>query len=188
MAGHLLLASEHALPGGTLVVVRDPLSRGDREHWEGAVVATSFRGFDDAVERLPGAGGVIEREGTDTPLGEVLARYAEGDLRALEEVGVAQPGGPFRERAWAAMRGIAAGTVITYAELAERAGSPRAFRAAGTACAVNAAAPFVPCHRVVASSGLGGYGYGLAVKRSLLAHEGLDLGSWPVSVTRHPAL
>mgnify|MGYP003347376265 CR=1 FL=1 len=66
----------------------------------------------------------------------------------------------------------AAGTVISYGELAIRAGRVRAVRAAGSACARNAVAPFVPCHRVVAAGGgLGGYGYGLAVKEALLAHE-----------------
>lgn len=62
---------------------------------------------------------------------------------------------------------------MTYAELAERAGLPRtAARAAGSACAQNLIAPFVPCHRVLPSTGgFGGYYYGVAVKEWLLTHE-----------------
>jgi methylated-DNA-[protein]-cysteine S-methyltransferase len=70
------------------------------------------------------------------------------------------------------MREIEPGTTITYAELAARAGSPLAARAAGSACAINLIAPIVPCHRVLRGGGaLGGYAYGLSRKEWLLAHE-----------------
>ena len=70
------------------------------------------------------------------------------------------------------MREIPAGTTWSYGELAAKAGSPRAVRAVGQACARNMVAPFVPCHRVVRSDGsLGGYFYGLDTKRWILAHE-----------------
>ena len=66
----------------------------------------------------------------------------------------------------------APGTTVSYAELAARAGGPRAVRAAGSACARNAICLFVPCHRIVRSDGgLGGYYYGLATKQRLLEHE-----------------
>ena len=68
---------------------------------------------------------------------------------------------------------VPAGSTATYAELAAAAGSPAAVRAAGSACARNLLAPFVPCHRVLRTGGaLGGYRYGLAVKDELLRHEG----------------
>jgi methylated-DNA-[protein]-cysteine S-methyltransferase len=103
---------------------------------------------------------------------EAVARYADGEPDALGSVPVAQPGGPFQQRAWAAMRAIPAGSTLTYAGLALAAGSPAAVRAAGSACARNLVAPFVPCHRVLRSGGaLGGYYYGVDVKRALLAHE-----------------
>ncbi len=108
-------------------------------------------------------------------IADVLARYADGDLDALDEVSVSQPGGPFQQQAWRAMRQIRAGSIDTYAGLARRAGRPRAARAAGTVCSSNLVAPFIPCHRVVASNGLGGYGYGLDIKVSLLEHEGVLL-------------
>ncbi len=70
------------------------------------------------------------------------------------------------------MRSIPPGQTWSYARLAAEAGRPTAVRAAGSACARNLVAPFVPCHRVVRSDGsLGGYAYGLDIKRALLAHE-----------------
>ena len=106
-----------------------------------------------------------------TPL---IRDYFDGDLSALKQIKVAQPGGDFSQAAWKVMRKIAAGKTMTYSELAERAGSPRAVRAAGSACAKNAIALVVPCHRIVASNGgLGGYAYGLKAKSWLLRHEGV---------------
>jgi methylated-DNA-[protein]-cysteine S-methyltransferase len=101
-----------------------------------------------------------------------LRAYFAGDVDALSAVAVSQPGGPFHARVWAAMREVSAGTTVSYAELAARAGEPRAVRAAGSACARNAICLFVPCHRIVRSDGsLGGYYYGLDTKRRLLEHE-----------------
>jgi len=71
------------------------------------------------------------------------------------------------------MRKVKAGAVITYSDLASRAGSPAAVRAAGTACAKNAIMLVVPCHRIVKSGGaLGNYAYGVNKKEWLLSHEG----------------
>ena len=67
----------------------------------------------------------------------------------------------------------AAGEVVTYGALAERAGNPRAYRAAATACARNPIPILVPCHRVLpGSGGIGGYGGGPERKRALLELEG----------------
>jgi methylated-DNA-[protein]-cysteine S-methyltransferase len=108
----------------------------------------------------------------DTSAADALRRYFAGDITALDEVEVSQPGGPFHTRVWATMRKVTPGTTVSYAELAARAGAPRAMRAAGSACARNAICLFVPCHRIVRSDGgLGGYYYGLATKRRLLDHE-----------------
>ncbi|MBN2176550.1 MAG: methylated-DNA--[protein]-cysteine S-methyltransferase [Demequinaceae bacterium] len=80
------------------------------------------------------------------------------------------------QRVWLAMRGIPAGEVVTYGELAVLAGNPRAARAAGHACARNVVGIFVPCHRVVSTTGLGGYGLGgNDLKRRLLQYEGVDV-------------
>jgi methylated-DNA-[protein]-cysteine S-methyltransferase len=65
------------------------------------------------------------------------------------------------------------GKTLTYRELAARAGNPRAFRAAGTACGANPLPPIVPCHRVLPSTGgVGNYGGGPEMKRALLELEG----------------
>lgn len=76
----------------------------------------------------------------------------------------------------AALRAVPWGEVVTYGELAALAGSRRAARAAGSFCARNRFSLVVPCHRVVAAGGIGGYGAsGVDLKRRLLALEGVVL-------------
>lgn len=83
---------------------------------------------------------------------------------------------PFQEALTRALRAIPRGEVVTYGELAALAGRPGAARAAGTFCATNRFAFVVPCHRVVAAGGIGGYGPdGVPIKRRLLALEGVRL-------------
>lgn len=80
--------------------------------------------------------------------------------------------GAFRRRALEAMAAIPYGQTLSYTEIAAAAGSPRAVRAAGSACATNPLPIIVPCHRVLRSDGsIGGYGGGLEMKRALLAME-----------------
>ena len=80
---------------------------------------------------------------------------------------------PFHRRVLDATARIPAGRVATYTQIAVRAGSPRASRAAGNALHNNPVAIIVPCHRVLRTDGsLGGYGGGLPVKEWLLEHEG----------------
>ncbi len=109
---------------------------------------------------------------TAGPVADAVAAYGDGNLTALNGVPVDQPGTPFLQLAWQALRVVPAGTTSTYTGLATAAGRPTAVRAAGLACARNLIALFVPCHRVVRSDGaLGGYLYGLDVKERLLRHE-----------------
>ena len=112
---------------------------------------------------------------SDLPwLAKPVSDYFAGDLRALDPIPVHQPGSPGRQRLWAGLRAVPPGDTVTYTELAARAGSPHAPRAAGAACALNLIAPVVPCHRAVGSNGsLTGYYYGLDRKRWLLHHEGV---------------
>jgi methylated-DNA-[protein]-cysteine S-methyltransferase len=101
----------------------------------------------------------------------VLA-YHEGDLTVIDEIEVRQRSGEFREHAWQVLRTVPPGKPITYTEYATLAGRPAAIRAAAGACAYNAAALFVPCHRVLRTDGtLGGFRWGLPVKQWLLDHE-----------------
>lgn len=103
---------------------------------------------------------------------DALVAYYDGDIDAPGSVAVHQASGPFREHAWNVLREVRPGEAITYTEYAERAGRPAAVRAAASACAMNAAALFVPCHRVLRSDGsLGGFRYGLPIKERLLARE-----------------
>jgi len=81
---------------------------------------------------------------------------------------------PFQRAVADALRAVPRGEVVTYGELAAQAGYPGAARAVGSFCATNRFALFVPCHRVVSASGIGGYGStGVCVKRRLLALEGV---------------
>jgi methylated-DNA-[protein]-cysteine S-methyltransferase len=113
-------------------------------------------------------------------LGEPTAAvwaYHNGELSAVDGVPVRQRGGPFLERAWEVLRAVPAGAPLSYTELAAKSGRPAAVRAAAAACARNATALFVPCHRVVRSDGgLGGFRWGLPTKRWLLAHEAHEDG------------
>lgn len=111
------------------------------------------------------------REGIPLAISSVIHRYLAGDVDVLTTVAVQQPGSLFRQRVWESMREIPAGEVASYGELAMDAGSPGAARAVGTACGSNQIALFVPCHRIVASNGIGGYQFGLELKEQLLAFE-----------------
>ena len=78
----------------------------------------------------------------------------------------------FRRNVLGHLRNIAYGTTVSYATIAAAAGSPKAVRAVGSACATNPLPVIVPCHRVVRSDGtLGGYAGGLDAKRTLLDLE-----------------
>lgn len=94
-------------------------------------------------------------------------------------VGLALPldirGTAFQQRVWQALTEIPVGTTISYAELAQRIGSPKATRAVARACASNTIAVAIPCHRVVRTDGaLSGYRWGVERKRALLEREGAE--------------
>lgn len=81
-------------------------------------------------------------------------------------------GTAFQRRVWAALREIPAGSTLSYTEIAERIGEPKAVRAVAGACAANKLAVAIPCHRVVRQNGdLSGYRWGIERKRKLLARE-----------------
>lgn len=81
-------------------------------------------------------------------------------------------GTAFQERVWKALRKIPAGKTVTYTELARSIGAPKAVRAVAQACAANAIAIAIPCHRVIRNDGnVSGYRWGVDRKRALLARE-----------------
>jgi AraC family transcriptional regulator, regulatory protein of adaptative response / methylated-DNA-[protein]-cysteine methyltransferase len=85
-------------------------------------------------------------------------------------------GSEFEQRVWRALQEIPAGAVETYGEVARRLGVPRAAKEVGEACAANALAVAIPCHRVVRKDGgLAGYRWGVRRKRVLLAMERHEL-------------
>lgn len=78
----------------------------------------------------------------------------------------------FQQRVWMALRKIPAGSTASYAEIAQRIGAPKSFRAVAQACGANSLAVAIPCHRVVRSDGnLSGYRWGVERKRKLLERE-----------------
>jgi len=80
-------------------------------------------------------------------------------------------GSPFQQKVFQALMDIPSGEVRSYKEIAEAIGHPKAYRAVGHACHINPLPIIIPCHRVVGSSHLGGYAYGLEFKQRLLHHE-----------------
>jgi AraC family transcriptional regulator of adaptative response/methylated-DNA-[protein]-cysteine methyltransferase len=115
------------------------------------------------------------------PVTRDRSRLTENVLSAIESTEVAEAapdipldlrGTPFQKAVWQALREVPAGTTVSYSELARRVGRPAAVRAVAHACATNAIAVLVPCHRVVRSDGsLAGYRWGLERKRMLLDRE-----------------
>ena len=104
---------------------------------------------------------------------KALEAYFDGNITALDHVGVETGGTAFQRTVWAALRRIPAGQTTSYGALASTIRRPRAMRAVGLANGSNPIGIIVPCHRVIGASGaLTGYGGGLARKQWLLEHEG----------------
>jgi methylated-DNA-[protein]-cysteine S-methyltransferase len=128
---------------------------------------------DGRLTRL-GFGESALKEGETGPLKAAVAQlheYLDG-ARTEFDVDIDLSGTPFERRVWTEVRSIPYGQTATYADVAERIGSPNASRAVGRANARNPIAVIVPCHRVVGSDGsLTGYAGGLELKRTLLDLE-----------------
>jgi len=105
-------------------------------------------------------------------LARQLEDYFQGK-RTCFDLPLSLRGTPFQLSVWQALREIPHGEVVTYSELARRIGRPRAARAVGGAVGANPVPIVIPCHRVVAARGLGGYGPGRHWKERLLRLEGI---------------
>ncbi|MFE1645771.1 methylated-DNA--[protein]-cysteine S-methyltransferase [Microbacterium sp. P01] len=153
-----------ATPDGPFTIVADGRGRVIASGW------TADR--EAALARIPRAiAPDVVQEG-ETDAAAAVGAYYEGDLAAIDAVEVAQAGTAMQLQGWAALRAIAPGRPLSYAEFAAALGHPRAVRAAASICARNAPALFVPCHRVLRGDGsLGGFAWGVDVKRGLLARE-----------------
>jgi len=101
-----------------------------------------------------------------------IARFIEAPGAGLDLPLDIRHGTPFQRRVWEVLRTIPCGATITYTALARRLGQPDGARAVATACAANAIALGIPCHRVVRANGtLSGYRWGIERKRALLDRE-----------------
>ncbi|MHA6264703.1 methylated-DNA--[protein]-cysteine S-methyltransferase [Arenibacterium sp. CAU 1754] len=124
--------------------------------------------MEDLVGRWPGA------EFVEDPMmlrPWVLNAFGAG-TGDLSETPLFLIGAPFQIKVWEALLSIPTGHVTTYSEIAEAVGNPRAVRAVGTAVGRNPVSWLIPCHRALRKSGgLGGYHWGLPVKRAMLAFE-----------------
>jgi methylated-DNA-[protein]-cysteine S-methyltransferase len=106
-----------------------------------------------------------------------LTEYFDG-TRTTFELPLTMLGTPFQQRVWTALQEIPYGETISYGELAEQLGNPKASRAVGLANGKNPVSIIVPCHRVVGSNGdLTGYGGGIERKRHLLDFERVHTGT-----------
>lgn len=151
-------------PDGAFTILADDAGRVLASGWTGdpASVIARLRPADRPTDVRPG----------ETLASEATRAYYDGDLAAIDAVAVAQQGTPMQLAGWAALRRIEPGSPLTYAGFATLLGSPSAVRAAASICARNAPALFVPCHRVLRTGGgLGGFAWGVDVKRSLLDRE-----------------
>ncbi len=101
-----------------------------------------------------------------------LTKWATAALGMAGETQLHMIGAPFQLKVWEALLTIPSGHVTTYSEIAQAIGKPKAVRAVGTAVGRNPVSWLIPCHRALRKSGaLGGYHWGLPVKRAMLAWE-----------------
>lgn len=165
---HLLLWSTCESAVGPLTCVAGP--RGICFLTHPGAVGYSGSGDEAGIrEEFPHA--ILERD--DKAMRDVmraLRLIAEG--KQAPELPVDVTGTAFQARVWAALREIPYGETRSYADIAEEIGEPAAIRAVGSACGANRVPLTIPCHRVIRTDGtLGGFGWGLEVKESLLAAE-----------------
>ncbi|MGV3719287.1 MAG: methylated-DNA--[protein]-cysteine S-methyltransferase [Actinomycetota bacterium] len=124
----------------------------------------------DLERRFPGAAAIEDLEALAAVVAQAIA-LVEAPKCGLD-VALDLGGTEFQRRVWRALSEIPAGATATYTDIANRIEQPKAVRAVAQACAANALAVVIPCHRVVRSDGgLSGYRWGVERKRSLLERE-----------------
>ena len=133
-------------------------------------------GTDGALEQLAAeiSPRVLEAPARLDPARRELDAYFNGELRRFETPVDWRLSRGFTDKVLHVVARIPYGRTLSYGDVAEKAGNPRAFRAAGTACGANPVPLIVPCHRVVQAGGRpGNYGGGPEMKRGLLEMEGV---------------
>lgn len=120
--------------------------------------------WDDMTKRWPNAGF------TEAP--DSLRPWVDAAFSGSGEIALAPLGAPFQIKVWEALIAIPSGHVTTYSEIAKAIGNPRAVRAVGSAVGRNPISLLIPCHRAMRrDGGLGGYHWGLPIKRAMMAYE-----------------
>ena len=163
-----LLIDRLDTPLGEMLIVAD---------CDGNLRATFWTDYESHMHRAlqllyAGNGFALEPASNPHDLTKAIGRYFAGDVAAIDTLPVQTAGTPFQREVWHALREIACGTTLSYGQLAERIGRPKAVRAVGLANGSNPVGVVVPCHRVIGSDGsLTGYGGGIERKRWLLEHE-----------------
>ncbi|QWW19031.1 methylated-DNA--[protein]-cysteine S-methyltransferase [Schaalia sp. 19OD2882] len=165
------LVTTIATPDGPFTFLRDGQDRVIATGWNTGVprlLALLHKDLRAEVDELVEAPGGFAAEAVEA--------YYDGELDAIGAVPVREKGTPMQEAGWRTLCEIPAGQALSYSAFAARFTRPLAVRAAASVCARNPVALFVPCHRVLRADGsLGGFGWGLEVKRSLLEREGVVL-------------
>lgn len=111
----------------------------------------------------------------ESDIKECIIGYLTGDTKIIAlpySVDVLE-GTVFQIRVWKALCSISYGETKTYGDIAQLIGSPRSFQAVGNACGANPLPLLIPCHRVLAQKGIGGFSAGLPIKEALLRLEGV---------------
>lgn len=129
------------------------------------------KSFQRKIERLFSEYEICSRGKVNLQAEKQLTAYLDGRLKKFT-MKLDIHASPFQKKVLRRVARIPYGRTMTYGEVARAIGSPRASRAVGSANAQNNLPLVIPCHRVVASSGLGGYGGGLKMKKQLLRLEG----------------
>ncbi|TQI80606.1 methylated-DNA-[protein]-cysteine S-methyltransferase [Serratia fonticola] len=156
-------------PVGELVLIGDVQGRMRALDWTDhearlmKLLNTHYRNDSFTLQEKANPGGLTQ----------IMQRYFDGELAAIDTVPVMTAGTEFQRTVWEQLRQIPCGEIITYGELAKRIGRPTASRAVGMANGANPISIVVPCHRVIGSQGaLTGYAGGVQRKQWLLKHEG----------------
>lgn len=136
------------------------------------VCRLSFAEGRAALEKRFPAAMLVEGGAEFSALLEQVVAAVEAPARGFDHIPIDVKGTAFQEAVWRELRRIPPGETRSYADIAAAVGNPGAVRAAGSANGANNVAVLIPCHRVVRSDGsLGGYAYGLDIKRELLKRE-----------------
>ena len=157
-------------PIGTALLVTDAdgalraLDWEDYEHRMRDLLRLHYGAFELRTRRAP------------ADMRTALSGYFDGDLGQLTGIRWRVAGTPFQRKVWTALARIPAGTTMSYGALAKKLDMPKAVRAVGHANGCNPISVVVPCHRLIGADGsLVKYGGGLARKRWLLQHEGVEV-------------